>query len=497
MTRVRLAAAATVIALSCASSPAVAQAVSPNAAWSCMFASTPTDCGFSLQAAASNRATLVTQARDGNNALELTTQPGDSNLFGSGTSERADLELGPSSSYCNQGQEEWWAHSLLFPDSYVVPPAGAIWNWGVVFDFHHTGPTGQANFQIVSLPTGLEFWIAGGPTVVTGTSDPGFYSLAIGTVVKNQWYDFVYHVKWSSGSDGFFQAWINGQLVLNFSGPTLYVGESCYLKLANYHTPLGVAVSVIHDRIVRGATQADVEIPAAGSNVRTLSLAFAGPGSASVTSNPAGLNCPPACSAGFPTGSTVTLAAVPATSSYVSSWGLPGCQGNASTCAVIMSTDTAATISLALNPVLTVSVGGSGQGSVTSSDRRLNCPGTCVDMLADGTPLTLTAQVSTNSVFSGWSGACSGSQPMCQLTANGNMSAKATFAVSAGTGGGGGTGGAGGPGAMSGSAGGAGALDLLTLISITAGLGARLLHGSLSAGAGRRPPGGRAVPVRR
>ena len=283
MTRLHLAGAATVIALSCASSPAMAQAVSPNAAWSCMFASSPTDCGFSLQAAAPNRATLVTQARDGNNALELTTQPGDSNLFGSNTNERADLELGPSSSYCNQGQEEWWAHSLLFPDGYVVPPAGAIWNWGVVFDFHHTGPPGQANFQVVSLPTGLEFWIAGGPTIVNGPTDPGFYRLAIGTVLKNQWYDFVYHVKWSSGSDGFLQAWINGQLLLNFSGPTLYVGESCYLKLANYHTPLGVAVSVIHDRIVRGATQADVEIPAAGSNVRTLSLAFAGAGSASVT----------------------------------------------------------------------------------------------------------------------------------------------------------------------------------------------------------------------
>jgi hypothetical protein len=226
-----------------------------------MFASTPTDCGFYLQAAASDRATLVAQARDGNNAVELTTQPGDINLFGSGLNERADLDLGTSSSYCNQGQEEWWAHSLMFPGNYVIPPAGSIWNWGVVFDFHHTGPSGQPNFQIASLPTGLEFWISGGPTVVNGPTDPGFYRAPIGLVVQNQWYDFVYHVKWSSGSDGFFQAWVNGQQLLNFNGPTLYVGQSCYLKLADYHTPLGVAISVVHDRIVRGTTRADVEIP--------------------------------------------------------------------------------------------------------------------------------------------------------------------------------------------------------------------------------------------
>ena len=209
-----------------------------------MIASTPTDCSFQLQAETSNRATLVTQARDGNNAVELTTQPGDSNLYGSGTAERADLDSGSSPSYCNQGQAEWWAHSLLFPDNYVVPPAGSTWNWGVVFDFHHSGPTGQPNFQIASLPT-----------------DPGFYRVPIGAVVKNQWYDFVYHVKWSSGSDGFFQAWVNGQQSLNYNGPTLYVGQSCYLKLANYHTPLGVAISVVHDRIVRGSARADVEIP--------------------------------------------------------------------------------------------------------------------------------------------------------------------------------------------------------------------------------------------
>ena len=241
--------------------PASATQISPNASWSCEFVNSPTDCGFNLQAFASSRATTVSPGRDGTTAAELTTQPGDSNLYGSGTAERADVDLGILTSYCNQGQDEWWAHSLMFPQNYVIPPAGSVWNWGVVFDFHHTGPTGQPNFQIASLPTGLEFWVSGGPTVVNRPTDPGFHRAAIGPVTKNVWYDFMYHVKWSSGSDGFFKAWLNGQQLMNYSGATLYVGESCYLKLANYHTPLGVPISVIHSRVVRGATQADVQLP--------------------------------------------------------------------------------------------------------------------------------------------------------------------------------------------------------------------------------------------
>jgi len=236
--------------------------ISSLATWSCEFLSSATDCGFSLQAAAANRATDAGPGVDVATGAVLTTLPGDSNIAGSGTNERTDLSLAPSSSYCNQGQEEWWADSVMFPPSYVMPPQSAGWNWGVVFDFHHTGSTGQPNFEVASVPTGLELNVAGGASIVNLPTDPGYYSVALGPVTPNVWYNFMYHIKWSSGSDGLFQAWINGQQVMNYSGPNLYVGETCYLKLANYHTPLGVTESVIHSRVVRGTSQAAVELTA-------------------------------------------------------------------------------------------------------------------------------------------------------------------------------------------------------------------------------------------
>src|SRR5438132_1065806 len=245
--------------------PAHAQ-ISPNAVCSCEFTNSPTDCGLYLDAAASSRAAVVGPGRYGPPAVQLTTQPGDINIAGSGANERADLVLARSSTYCNQGQDEWWAHSLMFPPGYVPPPVASVWKWGALFDFHNSSPGGgQPNFMVYATPTGLELYMAGGPNTVNRPSDPGYYSIAIGPITKNVWYDFVYHVKWSSGSDGLFQAWLNGKQVMNYSGPNLYVSQSCYLKIANYHTALGVPVSVVHSRVVMAHTQADVQIGSGGT----------------------------------------------------------------------------------------------------------------------------------------------------------------------------------------------------------------------------------------
>jgi len=224
----------------------------------CTFLNSPTDCGFGEQAKVPRRASIVNIGRDGPTAVRLHTEPGDNNVTGSGSSERNDLTLSVPQTNCYEGQEQWWAHSVLFPDDYVVPPAGPTWNWGIVFDFHDNAfahpeitPPAQANFHIDAMPNPIGLRIRGYGGL---TTSPVEYGVILGPVVKNVWYDFVYHVKWSSGADGFFIAWVNGKKVVNHSGPTLYRGMQCFLKLANYHSAFGQATSVIHDRVIRGTT---------------------------------------------------------------------------------------------------------------------------------------------------------------------------------------------------------------------------------------------------
>jgi hypothetical protein len=205
------------------------------------------------------RATLVTVA--GVNAVRLHTDPGDDNVYGSGSAERNDLSSSQATTDGYEGKEHWWAHSILFPDDYVDPPesTASTWNWGALGGFHNTtNGAGQGNLTLMAMPataiasdrpTGLSFQIAYG-----NQSSPTTQTFPIGPVVRNQWYNFVYHVKWTSGADGFFDAWVNGVQMMAYRGPTLYPGQGVYLKLGNYHTPFAQPSSVIHARVVRGTT---------------------------------------------------------------------------------------------------------------------------------------------------------------------------------------------------------------------------------------------------
>jgi hypothetical protein len=190
--------------------------------------------------------------------VRLETLPGDQGIAGSGRAERADLALSPGATGCSQGEEQWWTHELLFPDDYALPVASGAdpWPWGVVFDFHHTGSEGQANFEIdvAGKPPGLQLAISGGPVVSTGAPGSPTRHFPVGPVVRNHWYEFAYHIRWSSERDGSFDAWVDGRRVLEYRGPTLYTGQGCYLKLANYHTPVGRPVAVVHARVLRAST---------------------------------------------------------------------------------------------------------------------------------------------------------------------------------------------------------------------------------------------------
>lgn len=202
------------------------------------------------QKAGTNRASIVNIGVEGRTALRLHTEPGDSDVSGSGQHERNDVAIAEKTTGCTEGHEQWWELSILFPDDYVSPPAGAVRHWYALSGFHHSGPTGQGNFTLYEQPgSGLVFGGFGGATVAKDPTHPGFFTAPAGPVRKNVWYEFVYHVKWSSGADGFFDAWVNGEQKLSHRGPTLYKGMGCYLKLANYHTAFGQPTSVLYGSV--------------------------------------------------------------------------------------------------------------------------------------------------------------------------------------------------------------------------------------------------------
>ena len=78
---------------------------------------------------------------------------------------------------------------------------------------------------------------------------------------------------------------------------------------------------------------------------------------------------------------------------------------------------------------ITVSLVGSGNGTITSNPPGISCGQTCTGTFSNGSTVTLTASPATDgSVFSGWSGACSGSSS-CALSVSGTLTAAATFSA--------------------------------------------------------------------
>jgi len=80
-------------------------------------------------------------------------------------------------------------------------------------------------------------------------------------------------------------------------------------------------------------------------------------------------------------------------------------------------------------PLLSVTLAGSGSGTVTSIPSGINCPAACSASYSSHTTVNLTATPLKGSTFTGWSGDCSGTGA-CVLVMNSKASVTATFGIS-------------------------------------------------------------------
>jgi len=146
-------------------------------------------------------------------------------------------------------------------------------------------------------------------------------------------------------------------------------------------------------------------------------------GTGKVTSSPAGISCPGACTGTFAIGTQVTLTATPGTNFLFGGWS-GACSGT-STCMLTVNSNLAVTANFA-EPTLSVTVAGSG--TVTSAPTGINCStGTCTAAFPAGTKVTLTPKAASNFAFTSWTGGgCTGTAA-CTITLNSNQTVTATF----------------------------------------------------------------------
>ncbi len=176
-----------------------------------------------------------------------------------------------------------------------------------------------------------------------------------------------------------------------------------------------------------------------------LNLTINGTGFGSVTSSPAGIDCPATtCSNHFIEGTQVILTPTPQPGSRFVGWnGFAGCSGTGP-CTVTMKQAQSVTATFNTIYQLSVSETGSGAGTVTASPDpqgfgegpqfdKINCPTNCSTYYDAGTVVTLTEtpanNPSTGSVFGGWGGdgASCGTATTCPVTMSQARSVTANF----------------------------------------------------------------------
>lgn len=156
-----------------------------------------------------------------------------------------------------------------------------------------------------------------------------------------------------------------------------------------------------------------------------LTVSRQGTGGGTVASSPAGIDCGSDCSETYTSGTVVTLTPTPDATSTFDGWS-GACSGTGP-CVVTMSQARSVSVSFTrITYSLAVSRGGNGAGTVTSAPAGVNCGADCGDAYVAGAAVTLVAEPSQYSDFTGWSGACTGVGP-CELTMDGPKVVTAQF----------------------------------------------------------------------
>ena len=151
-----------------------------------------------------------------------------------------------------------------------------------------------------------------------------------------------------------------------------------------------------------------------------------GAGGGQVVSSPAGISCGATCVANFAWATTPTL--TPTANQYFVFSGWSGACSGTAECAPLVETAKSVTATFTrVQWPLNVLFAGAGAGTVASSNGAINCTAACGAGFAVGSTAVLTATPTANSVFTGWSGACTGTGS-CSVRMTQAQTVTATFA---------------------------------------------------------------------
>jgi hypothetical protein len=151
-------------------------------------------------------------AREGRNSLRLEVRKTDPIVSSSIRSEvtmLTDFDEG----------ERWYGFSVYL-ENWDDDPAGEH-----IFQWHPASSSGSAVISLFTNEDTFTFVHQNGGS----SSSQEFARPVLGPLLKNQWVDFVLHIRWSGDDSGIIEVWMNGAKKYSYHGRTNWGGQ--YIKL--------------------------------------------------------------------------------------------------------------------------------------------------------------------------------------------------------------------------------------------------------------------------
>ena len=189
-----------------------------------------------------------------------------------------------------EGSEVWYAWSFMVPEDYIESPPNLFQIMGQWHDqpnsdigetwenYPHNSPpvaVYYGNVKLSEIPKfllaewkQLPYWndlvhngTVSGVSIVVGIGDSSG-TIATIPIVKGQWNDMMFHIKWSSTTDGFVEVFHNDALMgVTITKRNMWNNYPHYLKLGLYrHSSIPHANHLFYDEIRIGNSRADVTI---------------------------------------------------------------------------------------------------------------------------------------------------------------------------------------------------------------------------------------------
>jgi hypothetical protein len=205
------------------------------------------------QMVSSDRLAIVSSPlRQGRYALKATVRQGDKPISASGNRNELYRFTNEKS-----GDEYYYNWSTMFASDFPN-----VSTWQLFTQWHHDGCCGSPPVEFFVYGSEIRLNVNG--TTVWKTP-----------MVRAQWNDFTFHVKWSPTSTvGFIELWHNGkQVITKRYMTTMFSGTTNYLKMGLYRNSTISQVGVVyHDGFIMGRTLADVN-PTLAASLPTVAVA--------------------------------------------------------------------------------------------------------------------------------------------------------------------------------------------------------------------------------